>query len=156
MRYLDILADQVHLAMSPFYSDDDGYFMDDNAPIHRARSVQNWFAEHQSNFQHLSWPLHSPDLMWSPSKMYGICWKDASDSTLLLYLIYKNLKSCIANAWYSLDVNALQKLVNSLSKWIRAVIGETSGPIKYWSWVSNSLVSVCILSCSSIIDVKWL
>ena len=39
MRYLDLLADQVHLVMLHFYPDGDGYIMDDNASMHRARSV---------------------------------------------------------------------------------------------------------------------
>ncbi|KFM66807.1 hypothetical protein X975_10900, partial [Stegodyphus mimosarum] len=56
MRYLDILADQVHPPVLHFYPDGDGYFMDDNATVHCARSVQNWFTEHQSDFEHLPWP----------------------------------------------------------------------------------------------------
>ena len=39
MRYLDILADQIHPAMLYFYPEGDGYCMDDNARIHRARSA---------------------------------------------------------------------------------------------------------------------
>ena len=62
MRYLDILADQVHPAMLHFYPDGDRYFVENNAPMNRVRNVQNWFAEHQSDFQHLSWPPHSPNL----------------------------------------------------------------------------------------------
>ncbi|GFX74937.1 uncharacterized protein TNCV_1845091 [Trichonephila clavipes] len=61
-KYLDILADQVHPTMLHFYPDGDGYFIDSNAAIHRARSVQNWFAEHQSAFQHLPSPPHNPNL----------------------------------------------------------------------------------------------
>ena len=63
MRYFDIPADEVYPAMLHFYPDGDGYFMDDNAPTYRAKSVQNWSAEHQFGFQQLSWPLHSPDLI---------------------------------------------------------------------------------------------
>ena len=51
MRYPETLADQVHLA---FYPEGDGYLMNENAPIHQARNVQDWFAEHQSDFQNLS------------------------------------------------------------------------------------------------------
>ncbi|GFW58999.1 hypothetical protein TNCV_2831051 [Trichonephila clavipes] len=40
-RYLDTLADQVHLAMLYFYPDAYGYFMYDNVAIHPARSVQS-------------------------------------------------------------------------------------------------------------------
>ncbi|GFU52903.1 hypothetical protein TNCV_1142151 [Trichonephila clavipes] len=46
MRYLDIMADQMHPAMWHFYPASDGYFMNDNATIHRTRSVQSWFVEH--------------------------------------------------------------------------------------------------------------
>ncbi|GFW64155.1 uncharacterized protein TNCV_708601 [Trichonephila clavipes] len=53
LKYLDILADQVHPATLNLFPYGDEYFMDDNAAIHHARSVQNWFAEHQSDFQHL-------------------------------------------------------------------------------------------------------
>ena len=96
MRYLDILADQVHLAMSPFYSDDDGYFMDDNAPIHRARSIQNWFAEHQCYFQHLSWPSHSSDR--NPIKNVWDMAERRIRHHSLLPSNLQHLKSCITNA----------------------------------------------------------
>ncbi|GFU22896.1 hypothetical protein TNCV_2659341 [Trichonephila clavipes] len=46
-------------------------------------------------------------------------------------------KSCIVNAWYSLDVTALQKRVDSMPKRIRAVIHAKGGPIKYLSWPSS-------------------
>ncbi|GFW53378.1 transposable element Tcb1 transposase [Trichonephila clavipes] len=62
IRYSEILAVQVHPAMLHFYPNGDGNFIDENAPVHRARSVQNWLAEHQSDFQRLPlWP-HSLDL----------------------------------------------------------------------------------------------
>ena len=64
----------------------------------------------------------------------------------------QDIKSCIANAWYSLDVNAIQKLVDSIPKWIRAVIHAKGGPIKYWSWISNSLASVCVNMYFYLID----
>ncbi|GFW77317.1 uncharacterized protein TNCV_924331 [Trichonephila clavipes] len=57
MRYLNILADQVHPAMLHFYPDGDGYFMDSNATIHLARSVRNSSDEYQTDFQQL--PGHS-------------------------------------------------------------------------------------------------
>ncbi|GFV99717.1 hypothetical protein TNCV_5080771 [Trichonephila clavipes] len=42
--------------------------MDENATVHRARSVQNLFAEHQSDLQHLPCPPHSLDQGW---RTYG-------------------------------------------------------------------------------------
>ena len=40
VRYLGIQADQVHPAMLHFYPDGDEYFMDNNVPRQRAKSVQ--------------------------------------------------------------------------------------------------------------------
>ena len=118
------------------------YFMDDNVPVHQARSVQNWFAEHQSDFQHFFWPPHSPDLNLIENMWDMLESRIRQHSPLPSNL--QDLKSCMANAWYSLNVNALQKLVDSMPKRIRAIICAIGGPIKYWSWVSNSLASVCI------------
>ena len=95
-RYLDILADQAQPVMLQFYPDGDGYFMDDNVPIHRDRSVQNWLTEHESDFQQLSWPPYSPDLnpienVWNMVKRHL-----RQHSPLPSNL--KDLKSCIASA----------------------------------------------------------
>ncbi|GFX27653.1 transposable element Tc1 transposase [Trichonephila clavipes] len=37
-------------------------YQDNNAPIHTAKIVQEWFAEHEGEVGHLDWPPHSPDL----------------------------------------------------------------------------------------------
>ncbi|GFU59210.1 DDE_3 domain-containing protein [Trichonephila clavipes] len=62
IRYLDILADQEQPSRLHFYPDDDGHFMDGNATIHRARSVQNWLAEHQSDLRKIPLTPHSQDI----------------------------------------------------------------------------------------------
>ncbi|GFX90819.1 uncharacterized protein TNCV_3166501 [Trichonephila clavipes] len=83
-RYLDILDP----AMLHFYPNGDGYFTDDNATIHHARSIQNWFSEHHSDFLHLPWQLNNLDHN-TIENMGGLVKKDASVSILLFYLIYK-------------------------------------------------------------------
>ena len=37
-------------------------FQDDNAPIHTARAVKNWYEEHESELVHTEWPPQSSDL----------------------------------------------------------------------------------------------
>ncbi|KAK3557213.1 hypothetical protein QTP70_026124, partial [Hemibagrus guttatus] len=34
----------------------------DNAPCHKAKMVQEWFDEHNNEFEVLTWPPNSPDL----------------------------------------------------------------------------------------------
>ncbi|GFU16927.1 transposable element Tcb2 transposase [Trichonephila clavipes] len=114
MRELNMLVDQVHPAMLHFYLDGNRYFMDDSATTHPAQSVQNWFAEHRSDFQHLPLPQHSPNLnpienVWD---MVEKCIQQHSP----LQSNSQDLKACIANEWYSLDVNALHKHVDSMPK----------------------------------------
>ncbi|GFS90233.1 transposable element Tcb2 transposase [Trichonephila clavipes] len=60
-HYVNILRDQVHPFVHPFPGEFPLY-QDDNAPIHTAKIVQEWFAEHEGEVSHLDWPPQSPDL----------------------------------------------------------------------------------------------
>jgi hypothetical protein len=52
-NYLTLLSDAVQPTMQYFFPNQEGYFQDDNAPIHRTNCVLDWFDEHDTEFKHL-------------------------------------------------------------------------------------------------------
>ncbi|KAK3547569.1 hypothetical protein QTP86_025468 [Hemibagrus guttatus] len=60
--YLSIAADHVHPFMETLFLDGCGLFQQDNALCYKAEMVQEWFEEHNNQFEMLSWPPNSPDL----------------------------------------------------------------------------------------------
>ncbi|GBN76099.1 hypothetical protein AVEN_185602-1 [Araneus ventricosus] len=64
--YLKIVAYHVHSFMAIMFPYGYGHIQQDNAPCHRARSVSEWFEEHQSEFNLLPWPAQSSEI--NPTK----------------------------------------------------------------------------------------
>ncbi|GFX97955.1 transposable element Tcb2 transposase [Trichonephila clavipes] len=61
-HYVNILGDQVHPFVPTSFPVECPLYQDNNAPIHTAKIVQEWFAEHEGEIGHPDWPSHSPDL----------------------------------------------------------------------------------------------
>ena len=59
---LMVLSDHFHPMLQHFFPAGRGVFQDDNAPIHRASVVVQWFDEHDTDVIQMSWPSQSPDL----------------------------------------------------------------------------------------------
>ncbi|GFY05602.1 transposable element Tcb1 transposase [Trichonephila clavipes] len=55
-HYVNILGDQVHPFVQTSFPGECPLYQDDNAPIHTAKIVQEWFAEHEGEVGHLDWP----------------------------------------------------------------------------------------------------
>ena len=58
---LMVLSDHIHPMLQHLFPAG-GVFQDDNAPVHRACMVTQWFYEHDTDVIHMSWPSHSSDL----------------------------------------------------------------------------------------------
>ncbi len=48
-QYKVVLSDHLYPMMKHFYLDGSGLFQDDNAPIHRAGGVTEWFDEYEKS-----------------------------------------------------------------------------------------------------------
>ena len=59
-KYVNILANNSWPVIIRHFPDNDYIFQDDNAPVHRARTVQNFRTENE--LKSMNWPAQSPDL----------------------------------------------------------------------------------------------
>lgn len=102
-------------------------FQQDNAPIHTARTVREWFEV--SGTRCLPWPACSPDL--NPiENMWGIMARKIY-SNGRQYSNVEELKAQIIQAWNELNDEVLHNLINSMPNRIFEVIENRGGCTKY-------------------------
>ncbi|GBN02181.1 Transposable element Tc1 transposase [Araneus ventricosus] len=81
---LNIIADQLHPYMAFVFPTGNGIFQKDNAPLHKARIVLEWFEEHTDELYLMSWPPNSPDL--NPMEHIWDVMERSSNTTMSEYL----------------------------------------------------------------------
>ena len=119
VRYREVLEEYL-----PTILDFDSIFMQDNAPIHKARTVQQWFRD--MGIELVVWPPYSPDLnpienLWKLLKAKIIelrpelaVMKD-NDTTQQLLI------ETAQEAWGLLEDQLLNKLAEGMQKRVDAV-----------------------------------
>jgi len=108
------------------FPNNDAIFQYDNSSKHTARNVQLWFQEHEDALQHLSWPAQSPDLniiepLWSvlESRMRS---RFPPQSSL------KQLEDVLQEEWYSIPLETLHNLRQSIPRRIPTALQTNDGP----------------------------
>jgi transposase len=128
--YLALLEELV----VPNYTDD-LIFMQDNAPIHTANKVKEWFKERGINVT--DWPPYSPDLnpiehAWKRlkdivAKMFPDLWKSNGKSEEDRIAMEEALKE----AWATIPVSFFEELIESMPRRIQACIDANGWHTKY-------------------------
>lgn len=129
IRYIEVIKEYL-----PTILDFDSIFMQDNAPIHKARSVQAWFAE--MGIELVDWPPYSPDLnpienLWKILKakiieLYPKLVTMKDNATTKEYLI-----RAAQEAWDLIEDALLDKLASGMQKRVDAIIAAGGWYTKY-------------------------
>ena len=127
--YIAVLDDQLPKCWVPGRT-----FMQDNAPIHTAKAVSDWFTE--QGILVTDWPPYSPDLnpiehVWWALKVKVLqlhpelvhCGKSESDR--------KRLEQAIIEAWDALPQELFDRLISSMPNRVAAVIKAKGWHTKY-------------------------
>lgn len=99
-------------------------FQQDNAPIHRALKISNFFSE--NNWKTLDWPPYSPDIniienLWGIIKQRLRCQS----------VSWTNLEEKVLEVWNSLESEIIVKLYLSMEDRLRRVIKAKGALTKY-------------------------
>lgn len=127
--YVQLLTDHLQPFMDFMYPNNDGIFMDDNAPCHRARTVRDWFEEHSGQFQRMIWPPRSPDM--NPIEhLWDIIEKSVRAQTPAPSTL-SQLWTSIQTAWLNIPAGDFQRLVDSMTRRVVALRRAKGGPTRY-------------------------
>ncbi|GFV82025.1 transposable element Tcb1 transposase [Trichonephila clavipes] len=128
-HYVNILGDQVHPFVQTSFPGECPLYQDDNAPIHTAKIVQEWFAEDEGEVGYLDWPPQSPDLniiehLWGylESKLRA---RFPPPSTI------SALETALHEEWLHIPLQVVHDLYASILRRIQSVIQSKGGPTPY-------------------------
>lgn len=124
--YIDILDEHLIPTLNKFHPNGDGVFQQDNATVHTAKSVKEWFNDQEIDWID-DWPPQSPDI--NPIENL---W-DHIDRKLRVrtYANADQLWEAIETIWKSIPIDFCKKLVDSIPRRLQEVIDNKGGPTKY-------------------------
>ena len=123
---MHLVGNKVHPTFQMLFNNN-AIFQDDNSPIHIARSVQSCFEEHEDVLQHLPWPAKSPHL--NTTGLWSVL--ESRLRSRLPHSSFTQLADVLHEQWYSIPLQNIQKLYQSIPRRIQAVLHANGGPTPY-------------------------
>ena len=126
-KYIDILDKNLRPVVVWYFEGKEYLFMDDNAPVHRANTAENY--KDQNEVTSMEWPVKSPDLsiienIWLYMKRE--LQKSAVDITTKNDLLRE-----IQSVWRNIELDYMRNLYQSISDRLNDVIEMRGHLTKY-------------------------
>lgn len=126
-KYIEIIDNHLCSVVAAHFPSNDYLFQDENAPVHRARSVKEFME--QENIPTMEWPAQSPDLNiienCSRKLKQELCKRVQNLRTA------NDLETAIRQVWENIHPNFIQDLYKSIPRRIQAVIKAKGCLTKY-------------------------
>ncbi|GFV55402.1 transposable element tcb2 transposase [Trichonephila clavipes] len=117
----------MHPFMSIVHSDGLGKFQQDNATPHTSKIATEWLKEHSSEFRH-HWPPKSSDL--NIIEHISDVLQRAAQKRSPPLLTSTDLWTALQDSWCRLPPVLLQILIESMPRYVAALLRASGGPIR--------------------------
>lgn len=126
-KYLDILDENLWPVLARHFPDDNYIFMDDNAPVHRARLVKNYLEE--NSIKTTTWPAQSPDM--NIIENIWLIIKRELETVSHLITTRDQLFSEIRRIWEEISVCLIHDLYDTIPSRLKEVLRMKGNLTKY-------------------------
>lgn len=126
-KYIDILEDNLWPVVARHFPQNDYIFQDDNAPVHRARTVIEY--KLKNKIKTLTWPAQSPDLNIIENVWFRLKKELHNDANNINSVA--ELKDAIRAIWEKLPVEYIKSLYKTIPRRIRTVLRANGNVTKY-------------------------
>jgi hypothetical protein len=126
-KYISVLDENLWPVILRHFADNNYIFQDDNAPVHRARIVQDFGRNNQ--LKSMNWPAQSPDL-----NIIENCWwrlkRELQKRAANISNVHE-LRHAIRDIWTYTPIDYIQNLYKSIPRRILRVIRNKGNITKY-------------------------